>query len=939
MLKAFAQYLINGVQNGLMPGKRRGWQMIGEDLVDTARTVRDVWQGEQAEIKLHTVMYHAGYPDPASWFIAHELLRRKIFWNLLPVVMVLGAAAFFEYSPVILLFAGIMMVGLLAVSARMSRLAASIRAGGYVPWSVFLGSPSLWWPPGKWLPNMQRTSGPSITAAAMILIAGILFAGVGAGDAFAQSGASAGLPSELLGMEPPAGDISAQYIRKLFLAEVDQPSALKDIMTAINTTWLFFAGILAFFMMTLGLVFSATDGQFLGKKHSAVWVPLRFGFAFVMLLPPGMEGMSIVQRTVAQVAYYSIGAASKLWSVAIDSVAKGQTMTPPGNPNTAELFRVMLEGEVCRQLMNIIIQDPNNAAKYPRYVAWQQHDGDAKTVFSVDYLANNYLEKSGICGEISIQSAKVTANTSSAGAAEFGGSGILMPELAIDRASYQVQVQSITGLLQGEIPAMARDILNAIKSQQGFTNANRRSIEQRIYTAMDQYNKAVAVAIKEAAATENNKSISALKLAADSQGWSSAGSYFLMVTRINGMISNAAMAKISGSGFLETQGEAAAALAALKGGGMIRQTWAKIFGIGGEESLMMTLTEVRDITARVTGQVSDNLIREAGNAGVRESDRALLKSLDATQSSLLAGLLQEMSNGGEDSASPFESNIAFGHKLIWSGYALVGGSFFGKALEAIPVVRGVQTAIGATTGINAIGTVTAGMQTLGFALLFAGIVLAYVMPLLPAIFWILGIVGYMILVLEAILAAPLWMLGHLRLDGEGLAGPRGTAGYELALNLIIRPCAMVVGLIVAIIIYQFGSMLISMSMLPAIVSAAGGHYVGVTGVVVWAIMTAIISVMLTFIVFKESLGAADHIVNWVAVRANGGSDIVGQAQQMGALMGYGALNSATTLAKGSVRRLSDESRDALRARQLGGERPGAGAQQDVNPKQILTEDE
>src|SRR5690606_6948402 len=145
-------------------------------------------------------------------------------------------------------------------------------------------------------------------------------------------------------------------------------------------------------------------------------------------------------------------------------------------------------------------------------------------------------------------------------------------------------------------------------------------------------------------------------------------------------------------------------------------------------------------------------------------------------------------------------------------------------------------------------------QALGFALLFAGIVLAYVMPMLPAIFWILGIVGYMILVLEAIIAAPLWMLGHLRLDGEGLAGPRGTAGYEIALNLVIRPSAMVIGLVIAILIYQFGSNLIADGMFKAVVSAAGGHFIGVTGVVIWSLMTAILSIMLTFIVFKGSLG-------------------------------------------------------------------------------------
>lgn len=166
------------------------------------------------------------------------------------------------------------------------------------------------------------------------------------------------------------------------------------------------------------------------------------------------------------------------------------------------------------------------------------------------------------------------------------------------------------------------------------------------------------------------------------------------------------------------------------------------------------------------------------------------------------------------------------------------------------------------------------------------------MPMLPAIFWILGVVGFMVFVLEAVIAAPLWMLGHLRLDGEGFTGSRGVAGYEIALSLIIRPTAMVIGLVVAIVIYQFGSVLIARNMYPAIVSAAGGHFGGLTGMVVWTVMTAIVSAMLTFIVFKESLGAADRITNWVAVRTAGstGSSIT-QAQQMAAIMGYQAMRS------------------------------------------------
>lgn len=72
------------------------------------------------------------------------------------------------------------------------------------------------------------------------------------------------------------------------------------------------------------------------------------------------------------------------------------------------------------------------------------------------------------------------------------------------------------------------------------------------------------------------------------------------------------------------------------------------------------------------------------------------------------------------------------------------------------------------------------------ALLIPGIMIAYVLPLIPWVMWIAGVTGYLILVLEAVIAVPLMMVAHMTFDGEGLHG-RAIQVYELLFNVLFRP--------------------------------------------------------------------------------------------------------------------------------------------------------
>ena len=80
-------------------------------------------------------------------------------------------------------------------------------------------------------------------------------------------------------------------------------------------------------------------------------------------------------------------------------------------------------------------------------------------------------------------------------------------------------------------------------------------------------------------------------------------------------------------------------------------------------------------------------------------------------------------------------------------------------------------------------------------LFLAGLTLMYYLPAVPFIFWTMGVIGYLVLVLESLIAAPLWAASHALPKGQGLSSDASRQGYILLLNLAIRPPLMVLGLL------------------------------------------------------------------------------------------------------------------------------------------------
>lgn len=88
--------------------------------------------------------------------------------------------------------------------------------------------------------------------------------------------------------------------------------------------------------------------------------------------------------------------------------------------------------------------------------------------------------------------------------------------------------------------------------------------------------------------------------------------------------------------------------------------------------------------------------------------------------------------------------------------------------------------------------------------LTVGFVLFYVIPFLPFVYFFFAVGGWVKGIFEAMVGAPLWALGHLRIDGNGLPGEGAMNGYYLIFEVFIRPLLILFGFLAGILV--FGAM-------------------------------------------------------------------------------------------------------------------------------------
>lgn len=660
---------------------------------------------------------------------------------------------------------------------------------------------------------------------------------------------------------PPAGDASVDFLHEVFGkivnmvasgsdprgAEIDD--ALGQMMSAFGTAVLFLGMVFVGYTTIKGTVDSAHDGEILGKKMSEVWVPIRTVGGTALILPLA-SGYSTLQIAVLWLALQGVGIADAMWSAALGQISKDNMISTPIIPDARPLTANILRFEVCAAAMNKQYAESGRntrieAVGVPRMMSntgdlgnWTPLDAVpgvaiydtiknyAGSRYSVvDYkwrvTDNAYVGNRDVCGGItwneSWESSEGNANTKT----------IKAPILAAHAKAVQAVI--------AEMRPVAAQIVAGQKPAAGAIDAAAAN-----YTAAL---KAVAI---QAVQSTNDKARSDFLKSAESGGWIFAGTWYTHIVKMNDVMQSTLNSLPTSTPISIDDGrETQEALQNYQDAMTVAEAYATN-RIAAVQSVYYQETDVR---------------RPQSGEGAWEYVRKLI-------SAPFMGAINQMTSEIAGSNLNHMSQMkSFGDTIVTSGWALLGTMATASGVANSWAAQGtVKMAFDAGAAIE---TVMGVISCLVLLLLGLGVTLATYAPMIPFITWMASIVNWFVLVIEAVLAAPIWAAAHIHPDGDDAVG-RGGQGYMMILSLVMRPALMLFGLVTAMLLTQPITGLVNASFMSAVSGVQADSTTGLVSFIAYVAIYVLIMTTVLHTVFSLIHWIPDNVPRWIGGHVSGG---------------------------------------------------------------------
>ncbi|MBO1360180.1 DotA/TraY family protein [Acetobacter sacchari] len=605
----------------------------------------------------------------------------------------------------------------------------------------------------------------------------------------------------------PGDDWTATVIRSVFPVFSSGDTSIGAESTVIGTmlAWLSaFAGAIAAMWVTY-LWFNtnfrgAEKSQLLGDNQSQMSI-VKIGLAALMMFPTA-SGFNGAQAVVVQSSLWSIGMARTIYSYAVKAIGPdGKAIAMPIVPGTKGIVLNLVKDEFCRSIINTASNNPDlipapSGRTIPALAG--------QTFGVVNYAYNMILgDGAPTCGAINLE-------TPMAGQTNLAG-------VSVDTASMQRTILDsvLVSDIRGPVETVARNFWMSKKTQDlapllqivtTATNDYTARLTQQAAQLRSQLQKAVgdrsATLGQWGLGTNGDATNTANRL--DNIGWSGAGAYYLEFARLNGqtlslMTATPNVTTPSYSGLGSALDSDIAPL--------VQSAHTFLANI----DAMVATTDGMSAPGGNGDLYSGAMPGGDGSSIVTQLFRALHLNDYALQT--LVGFMEPSGTDGYWT-DPFGNLMSLGHWLITISVTAMGTASV-LSSNAGTLGSGILSLMaGQPEGVVAAGLGHMVMQffstpvMLGcMAMLVPGLTIAFVLPMVPFVMWIAGITGWLVLVCEAMVAAPLWMLAHMTLGGEGLHG-NARQGYALVFEVLFRPTLMLFGLFLGYFVFDASSWLV-----------------------------------------------------------------------------------------------------------------------------------
>jgi conjugal transfer/type IV secretion protein DotA/TraY len=651
-----------------------------------------------------------------------------------------------------------------------------------------------------------------------------------AGPAFAQ--ATNPYNVSWASLTPNANDWSAQVLWSLFPIPGNTPgTSTGNEATVIGQLVGQFTGFVAAiacafvsYSVIMNIHRAAESSQVLGSGQTWMAV-VRIGFAGIMMFPLG-GGFCAGQEMVMQGAMWGVGMAASLYTNAIQAVGPDAiVIATPQIPGTGDIVANLIDDQLCMDLVNLAGDGSGSGAPLipvPQPLAVSDGQGSG-------YVTWRYALSTGdgsanpVCGSVTVRESATNATT--------------IAGVNVDMAATQQAILTdvISGDLQSQIQSVAQNLWQnktaaSLTPLQGIYNVAVKDYTTGLTQAATGVQSKINAAIQGGAtnARDGNLDLLTGEEQQSTLGWTSAGAYYLEIARMNaetlGVLNatpDVTSPTYEGLGLSLSDDLAPMETAA--------------------KSYMQALTETAttsDLTTPPSG--IPTTLNSATDAAKGQSVLTQIDDAIGLNDYFLNKVISLLLPTSQIWTDPFGGLMGLGQTLMnvsLSAFAAAGILASGTgtaATTAWNVLTGDWAAAAVTLAIHPlVSFLSIPIFLLLTAILIPGMMIAYVLPMIPYVMWMAGVCGWIILVCEAMIAVPLWMLAHMTIGGDGLHG-RAIEGWGLLFNVMFRPTLMILGLFLSYFVFDCMSWLIreSFGIAVGFILANGWFVTNLIGIVV-----------------------------------------------------------------------------------------------------------
>ncbi|MBE5212575.1 DotA/TraY family protein [Pectobacterium sp. A535-S3-A17] len=671
------------------------------------------------------------------------------------------------------------------------------------------------------------------------------------------------------------------FLDVLFPDDLAQ-SPLAKTMTILNSAVLLVGGILAAYTLIAGTMSTAHDGEMLGKKWSSMWLPVRTALGTAMILPAA-GGFCAAQVMVLWMINQGIGLADTVWNTYAANPSDGAVITTSASYQELDrIAKTAFINNVCMLKAGELWNKSAANDLFPHVTPqFSMTSEKGQYLYRYNYGANNagndmnknLLVSKAACGSITLTDPEAKAaydeQAKAQAQAAIAAGGMYMAYMPQDIKT------NISGIVESHNTAFIA-LNNSMKLlAEQYVADNNIDIQNGINGATANYVSVIDSAVRAAFSTGDQWDD--FKENVQKDGWFMAGAWSMKLIRVQDAINGAAHnLPVAGQATMEYGDifdNSLNAIMAKVSQDMARSTTASRYANGIDAQ---NRTEANTSGKSGSGPKTDDAgkivssLQSEANKSISGAMAGFLSSsvINGRKQGKIVAFSTDTTAANLQAINPLLAVKGLGDTISAAGWTLLGSS------AVVGAGLGAWTSWTSSWVSGAFGAMGVVMP-LVVPLWIAGDTLAVVIPMLPYVMWFGVCVGWMILCLEAMVAAPLWVITHLHPDGDGVVG-RGGAGYGLVLSLTMRPALMITGLIAAY------------TMLPILGGIVNETFSGAFGMmsanagigIIESLALIAVYIAMMFTVVKKSLSLIhvipDEIMKWLGV--NSGQSMAGYAQ-------------------------------------------------------------